>query len=317
MTSDIQARSRDAVRGSEPVPAAPARRHRHRRYLPTTFFWLLAPGVALLLAFAGYPIVRTIAYSFTNLSGAGTGSFIGWRNYTRLLVDAQFWASVRVTLVYTVVSVGVELLLAWVLAMLLQGPISKMGHVLRVVITLPMALCPVVVGIVWRFLFNPQYGWINALLGTGNADWTGNPGRALWTLIFVDIWAWTPFIFMMLSQGLLAIPADVKEAARLDGAGALRGFWSITLPLMLPTMLVAVLLRSIDAFKAFDVPYTLTSGGPGNATTTVGIFLYRRGFAEFQQGYASALAVVFTGALVVFALIYLAIMRRAEKKVGL
>lgn len=280
------------------------------------YFWLLAPGVALLLAFAGYPIVRTIAYSFTNLSGAGTGKFIGWKNYAALLHDAQFWASVRVTLTYTVVSVGVELLLAWALALLLHGWMSRMGRVLRVVITVPMALCPVVVGIVWRFLFNPQYGWINALLGTPDTDWTGSPSRALGTLIFVDIWAWTPFIFMMLSQGLLAIPGEVREAARLDGAGAVRGFWHITVPLMLPTMLVSVLLRTIDAFKAFDVPYTLTSGGPGNATTTVGIFLYRRGFAEFRQGYASSLAVVFTAALVVFALIYLAIMRRAERAAG-
>ncbi|WP_157803046.1 carbohydrate ABC transporter permease [Compostimonas suwonensis] len=277
---------------------------------------MLAPSLALLIAFAGYPIVRTITYSLTNLNAAGTGDFIGLENYVRLFGDKLFWDSVIVTLVFTVVGVAVEVVLAWTFALLLHGPISRMGHVLRVVIAIPMALCPVVVGIVWRFLFNPQYGWVNAILGTPEMDWTGDPSRALGVLIFVDIWAWMPFVFMMISAGLLAIPDDIKEAARLDGAGSVRAFWNITLPLMLPVTLVAILLRTIDAVKAFDVPYTLTSGGPGNATTTVGIFLYKRGFAEFQQGYASALAVVFTVALVLFALVYLAIMRRAERKAG-
>lgn len=311
MDTQVEVRGREHAPSPGPTPSRP-----RRRRAPTAYFWFLIPGFALLVAFAAYPLVRTVLYAFTDLSGAGTGEFIGWDNYVRLFGDSQFWASVRVTVIYTVAAVTAELLLAWTIALLLQGPISRLGHVLRVVITLPMALCPVVVGIVWRFLFNPQYGWVNALLGTPNMDWTGSPSRALGTLIFVDVWAWTPFIFMMLSQGLLAIPGDVREAARLDGAGAVRGFWSITLPLMLPTMLVAVLLRTIDAFKAFDVPYTLTSGGPGNATTTVGIFLYRRGFAEFQQGYASSVAVVFTLALVVFALIYLAVMRRVERVAG-
>jgi multiple sugar transport system permease protein len=310
MDTMVAAWGREKARGSAPVP------ERRRRRAPTAFLLLLIPSFALLVAFAAYPLVRTVFYSFTDLSGAKTGELIGWDNYVRLLSNDQFWASVRVTTIYTVVSVTVELLGAWVLALLLQGPISRLGHLLRVVITLPMALCPVVVGIVWRFLFNPQYGWVNALLGTPDMDWTGSPTRALGTLIFVDIWAWTPFVFMMLSQGLLAIPDDVKEAARLDGAGAIRGFWSVTLPLMLPTMLVAMLLRTIDAFKAFDVPYTLTSGGPGNATTTIGVFLYRRGFADFQQGYASSLAVVFTAALIVFALVYVAVMRRVERMAG-
>lgn len=311
MDTTVEARGRETVRGPEPVT-----KRRRRRRMPTAFFWFLLPSLALLVAFAAYPLIRTVLYAFTDLSGSGEGEFIGFDNYVRLFGDAQFWASVRVTMIYTIVSVTIELLLAWTLALLLQGPISRSGHLLRVVITLPMALCPVVVGIVWRFLFNPQYGWVNAILGTPNMDWTGDPSRALGTLIFVDVWAWTPFIFMMLSSGLLAIPDDVKEAARLDGAGAVRGFWSITLPLMLPTMLVAMLLRTIDAFKAFDVPYTLTAGGPGNATTTVGIFLYRRGFAEFQQGYASSLAVVFTAALVLFALIYVQVMRRVERMAG-
>lgn len=310
MATTLSPRTRRTDAGG-PAPVRP------RRRMPTAYFWMLVPSVALLLAFAGYPLVRTVLYSFTDLNAAGVGDIIGFDNYVRLFEDDLFREAVRVTVVYTVVSVAIEVVLAWGLALLLQGPISRLGHLLRVIIAIPMALCPVVVGIVWRFLFNPQYGWINALLGTPDRDWTGDPERALGVMIFVDVWAWTPFVFMMLSAGLLAIPDDVKEAARLDGAGAVRSFWSITLPLMMPVTLVAMLLRIIDAAKAFDLPFALTSGGPGNATTTVGIFLYKRGFAEFQQGYASALAVVFTLALVVFAVVYLGVMRRADRRAGL
>ncbi|MBB5791239.1 carbohydrate ABC transporter permease [Jiangella mangrovi] len=310
MTTTLSPRTRRTDVGG-PAPG------RSRRRTPTAYFWMLVPSVALLLAFAGYPLVRTVMYSFTDLNAAGVGDIVGLDNYVRLFEDDLFREAVRVTVVYTVVSVAIEVVLAWGLALLLQGPISRLGHLLRVIIAIPMALCPVVVGIVWRFLFNPQYGWINALLGTPDRDWTGDPERALGVMIFVDVWAWTPFVFMMLSAGLLAIPDDIKEAARLDGANAVRSFWSITLPLMMPVTLVAMLLRIIDAAKAFDLPYALTSGGPGNATTTVGIFLYKRGFAEFQQGYASALAVVFTLALVVFAVVYLGVMRRADRRAGL
>jgi multiple sugar transport system permease protein len=154
------------------------------------------------------------------------------------------------------------------------------------------------------------------LLGTTNTDWTGDPAKALWVLIFVDVWHWTPFMFLLISAGLVAVPEDVKEAARIDGAGRWGLFRHIIFPLTLPVTLVAVLLRAIDATKTFELPFTLTSGGPGNATTLLAIYLYKRAFSEFDLGYASSLAVAILLALVLFALAYMWMSRRIERRYG-
>ncbi|MEU4477753.1 sugar ABC transporter permease [Micromonospora sp. NPDC023966] len=282
--------------------------------MPTVHFWLLAPAVAVCLGFVIYPLVRTVYLSFTNLGAAGDAEAVGLDNYVEMLHDAAFWNSLRVTAIFIVVSISVELVLAWALALLLQGTVSRMSQTLRVVFAIPMMLCPVVIGISWRALLNPQFGWLNAIFGTQNMDWVGDPSKALWVFILVDVWHWTPFMFMLISAGLLGIPEEVREAARLDGAGALRIFRHITLPLLLPVTLVAILLRALDATKTFDLPYTLTGGGPGTSTQTIAIYLYRNAFAEFDQGYASAVAITVTVALSVFALLYLGFVRRVEKR---
>lgn len=271
-------------------------------------------AVAVCLGFVIYPLVRTIYLSFTNLGAAGNAEVVGVSNYVEMIHDDAFWNSLRVTAIFIVVSITVELVLAWALALLLQGTVSRMNRTLRVVFAIPMMLCPVVIGISWRALLNPQFGWINAIFGTQNMDWVGDPSKALWVFIMVDVWHWTPFMFMLISAGLLGIPEEVREAARLDGAGAIRLFRHITLPMLVPVTLVAVLLRALDATKTFDLPYTLTGGGPGTSTQTLAIYLYRNAFAEFDQGYASAVAITVTIALTLFALIYLGIVRRVEKR---
>lgn len=281
---------------------------------PSVHFWLLAPAVAVCLGLVVFPLLRTLYLSFTDLDATGRANWIGLGNYAQMLHDSAFWNSLGVTAVFIVVGLALELVLAWTLALLLERSVSRLGNALRITFAIPMMLCPVVIGIAWRALLNPSFGWINAILGTPDMDWVGDPGKALWVLIAVDAWQWTPFLFMLISAGLLSIPDDVREAARLDGAGGLRLFRHITVPMMLPVTLVAVLLRTLDATKTFDLPYTLTSGGPGTSTQTIAIYLYRQGFAEFEQGYASAVAVTITLALTLFALFYLWMTRRAERK---
>ena len=285
-----------------------------RSRLPTMYFWMLAPAIAVCLGFVIYPLFRTAFLSFTDLGAAGDANWVGADNYAKMVADRAFWNSLRVTGTFIVVGIAAELVLAWALALLLERRVSKMSNALRVTFAIPMMLCPVVIGITWRALLNPQYGWVNALLNTPNMDWVGDPSKALWVLIAVDVWQWTPFLFMLISAGLLSVPEEVREAARLDGAGGLRILRYITFPLLLPVTLIAILLRTLDATKTFDLPYTLTGGGPGTATQTIAIYLYKKAFAEFDQGYASAVAITITIALTIFALIYLWIVRRVERK---
>jgi multiple sugar transport system permease protein len=305
----------DRLRSSS-VGAQPKSTRRKVRRSPTVYFWLLAPALAVAVGFTIFPLVRTFSLSFTNLDLSGQADWIGTDNYARMLGDGLFWQSVGVSGVFLVVGVVLELVIAWTLALLLADSVSRLNNVLRTLFAIPMLLSPVVIGITWRVLLNPQFGWINAILQTPGMDWVGDPSKSLWVLIAVDVWQWTPFLFLMLSAGLVGIPGEVKEAARLDGANGLGILRHITFPLMLPVTLVAILLRSIDSTKTFELPFTLTSGGPGNTTTTVAIFMYRRAFSEFDQGYASALAVTITLALVIFAMIYLRIVRRVEGKFG-
>lgn len=299
-------------RVDHPPVVAPVEPGARRRFRLTAFFWMLAPAVAVCLGLVIYPLLRTVNLSFTDLDATGEASWVGADNYTRMLDDSAFWNTVGVTVTFIGAGIVLELILAWTLALLLERRVSRLSHAMRVVFAIPMMLCPVVIGITWRALLNPQFGWINALLGMPNTDWVGDPDRALWVLVAVSVWQWTPFMFMLISAGLLSIPDEIREAARLDGAGGIRIFRHITFPLVLPVTLIAVLLRTLDATKTFDLPYTLTAGGPGNATQTAAIFLYKTAFAEFDQGYASAVAVTITIALTVFALFYLWIVRRVE-----
>ena len=285
-----------------------------RSRLPSVYFWMIAPAVVVALGLIVFPLGRTVWLSFTNQGVTGAGTWVGFANYTRLLGDSGFWNSVGVSLVFITSTVFLELVIAWCLALLLERTVRGLTPTLRMLFTVPMMLSPVIVGVAWRALFNPHFGWVNAILGTPGQDWLGNPDRALPVLIALNVWQWTPFLFLMISAGLLSVPGEVKEAARIDGAGGFRLFRSIVFPLTLPVTLVAILLRALDATKSFDLPFTLTGGGPGTTTQTVAIFLYRRAFSDWQQGYASAVAVGLTVGLTLIAIIYLRITRAVERR---
>ena len=293
--------------------AVAVRQERRQSLLSTdgVLRWLMpAPAVLLLAGFTLIPLLRTVYLGFTTVKYGRDVTWTGLNNYQQLVDDRLFLTALGQTFAFTVVAVAGELILGFAIALLLWGEVSRWRSIFRTLFMIPMILSPVVVGITWRALLNPNFGWINDLLGIPGFQWLSDPSRALYTLAAVDIWQWTPFMFVILLSGLQGVPTDVLEAAEVDGASAVQRFVGIIWPLMLPFTIVAVLLRAIDAFKIFDLVYNLTGGGPGTATETISFYLYRIAFKQFDLGYAAAVSVVLSlivGALVT---IYLRLARR-------
>jgi multiple sugar transport system permease protein len=273
--------------------------------------WLMpAPAVILLAAFTLIPLLRTIYLGFASVKYGRDVTWIGLGNYQQLLTDDLFLGALANTFVFVALAVVSELILGFAIALLLWGEVSRWRSVFRTLFMIPMVLSPVVVGITWRALLNPNFGWINHLVGIPGFQWLSDPNRALFTLAAVDVWQWTPFMFVILLSGLQGVPADVLEAAEVDGASSVRRFVDIVWPLMLPFTIVAVLLRAIDAFKIFDLVYNLTGGGPGTATETISFYLYRIAFKQFDLGYAAAVSVVLSVIVGVLVTGYLRLARR-------
>jgi len=234
-------------------------------------------------------------------------------NYTALLSDPQFLSSVRTTLVFVGVSVVVELIVGMALALLITSSLRYLGLV-RTVLLIPVMIAPVVVGILWRTLYHTDYGPINdalGMLGLPAREWLGDPKNALLSVIIVEVWQQTPVVTLILAAGLASIPVELGEAARVDGAGGLKVFRHITLPLLRRVILVVLLLRIMDLFKTFDVVYTLTQGGPGGATDVISNLIYRTGLRAFQLGTSSAMSWVF---LVIVVLVSLAFVRQVMRR---
>ncbi len=257
-----------------------------------TLRWLMpAPAVLLLIGFTIVPLIETIRLSFFKVRLGRPPDWIWLDNYIRVFSDQTFWIALRNTLSFTVLAVGLELVLGLLLALLLYGEVNRWRSFLRTLFLLPMVLSPVVVGITWRALLTPEFGWISQLFGP-DISWLANPQLALLTLGIVDVWQWTPFVFIILLSGLLAIPVEIFEAAKLDGANAWHRLVLLILPGLAPLIAVVVLLRSIDAFKIFDLVFNLTQGGPGTATETLAFYIYRLSFKSYDLGYGAAISIV-------------------------
>jgi multiple sugar transport system permease protein len=275
--------------------------------------WLMpAPAILILVLFTVAPFVRTIYLSFTHVK-MGRKILITWigtENYSRLFNDDLFWIALRHTATFTIVAVLGELILGYMIALLLYGEVSRWRSLFRSLFLLPMVLSPVVIGITWRALLNPSFGWVNHLLGTHQFQWLGTPSHALYVLAMVDIWQWTPFMFLIILAGLQGLPTEVLEAARVDGASPIQLFIQVIWPIMLPITTVAVLLRSIDALKIFDLVYNLTFGGPGTSTETMSFYMYRLAFKSFDHGYAAAVSVFLSIVTTILVTLFLRVSRR-------
>jgi multiple sugar transport system permease protein len=257
-------------------------------------YLLIAPTVMVLLALSIYPLLYSVRVSLQ--TGSGEAAHWSLANFERLMTDGFFFSALGHTVIYAVVALTFEFLLGLGLASLLDRSLRGRA-IFRAVLLIPMLIPPVVVGVVWRLMLNADFGAINGTLksvgiNTQALTWTASPKLALASVIAVDIWQWTPFMFLVLLAGLQAIPQEPYEAAMIDGASAWQTFRHVTLPLLRPAILVALLLRTMDLLRVFDQIFILTEGGPGFATETVSLYIYRAAFRFFDFGYAAAMSFV-------------------------
>jgi multiple sugar transport system permease protein len=263
--------------------------------------WLfVSPTVFLLLAINIFPLLWTIYLSFTNYKAnrAARGyKFIGLQNYERILNDSDIWYTLQVTAHFLCWTMILQVLLGFGLAWLINR--NFRGHgVWTTIILLPMMLSPAVVGNFWTFLYQPQIGLFNYAVSffTGadpsSFQMIGDVNLAPWAIVIVDTWMWTPYVMLICLAGLRSVPDYIYEAAAVDRASKWRQFWSITLPMVLPFLMLAVLFRAIENFKMFDLVVELTSGGPGSITELASINLKREAFEKWRTGYSSAFAII-------------------------
>lgn len=255
---------------------------------------LLAPTLIIMTVVGLYPLVYSLWISLTNYNPTyGNDSrFVGFANYARAFADPQFWNAIWLTLAFTAVSVVVSLTLGILLSVLFN--LRHPGFfVLRTIILVPMLITPIAVGITWRVMMMPDLGVLNYLLGSIGIPpqlWASSPSTALLSVILVDVWQWTPFMFLIIFAGISSLPKSPFEAAQIDGASPLRTFLSITLPMLKPVIVIATLLRIVDAFRTYDTVYVITRGGPDFSTDLVSVYLQRVNFRFFDLGYGSALS---------------------------
>jgi len=269
----------------------------------------LAPAALILGAVALFPAVYVLWLSLERRSLAlGVTEFVGLDNYVRLVGDARFWNAFANTVYFTAVSVALELMLGLAIAMLLARAFRGRA-LLYAVILIPWAIPTVVSARMWEWIYNADFGVLNYLLGA-QVNWLGSPAWAMHAAILMDVWKSTPFVTILLLAGLQNIPRELYHAARLDGASVWTVFYRLTLPLLLPLILVVLIFRTIDAFRVFDAIYVLTGGGPANTTETLSIYAYKILFQTLEFGYGSALAVIVlltVGAVTIF---YARLLRR-------
>ena len=256
--------------------------------------WLfLGPCLAYLALFSIYPLIYSLRLSFTDLTAAsGTGKFVGLENYRTLLLDPLFWNAAKNSAIMVTLAVALQVVLGVALAMFFNLHL-RASWIVRGILLLPMLLTPIVVGVMWRALLNPDWGlvdWVIQSLGLRPPDWLGSVDMAIITLVFVDSWQWTPFVFTVVFARLQTLPTEVFEAANVDGAGPITTFRRITLPMLMPAIVFAAIFRAVDAFRSFDLIYGLSYGGPARGTTTLAFFAFQNGFQFQNYGYAAAVA---------------------------
>jgi len=277
---------------------------------------MVLPSLAVLAVVVGYPVVYTLVLSAQdyNLLGSEAARFVGAANYRKLFSDPIFWRALVNTAVYTFGSVGLAALLGLALALLTEDLIGRRGRLARALLLMPWAVPFVVVAFLFRYMYLQNGGAINAvLLATGALgapiSWLNSASLAMPAVMVTNIWAMTPFFFLLLSAALAGIPNEVIESARVDRAGAFGMTFRIKLPFLRNPLLIGSLLMVIANFNDFAKIWAMTQGGPGYSTTTLVIYVYRQAFENFAFGYASAIGVVWLLLLLAFALAYLRALR--------
>ena len=282
-------------------------------------YWLLAlPLLLFVLALAIYPLLFSFYISFFRYRLTDpdqTRVFLGLGHYVTAFRDARVLTALGNTLVFVAASVSIEFVLGLGLALLFSGE-GRVMRWLRSWLLIPMALPSLVVGLVWKALYNVDFGVISyylKLLGVAMGRGPlGEPKWAMWAVVLVDVWQWTPLVMVIFLAGLKGLPREPYEAAQVDGATRWQQFWRITLPLLKPTMLVVLLLRTMQGFKVFDIIYATTGGGPGTATTVLNYYIYTVGMVFFKMGYAAALANILLVIVGILAIAYIFALDRRQ-----
>lgn len=298
----------DVQRADAQAARPPSRRQLSDMQIVRLF---VLPTIILLIVMNIFPLIYSLYLSFTNYSVIADKApeWVGVANYQRILSDERFWTNFAITGRYALVSVLLQTLIGFGLAMLLRNKFRGSG-LITTFILVPMMLSPIVVAVFWKLIFNPSVGILNYMLGFTNIntapEWLGQTDLALWAIVIVDVWMWSPFVMLLCLAGLSAIPEYLYEAAAIDRASGWFQFRRITLPQVMPLLLIAVLFRTIEAFKQFDLVMGLTGGGPGDVTETVSIRLYKLAFqGQYDTGTSSALAYVILIIIIAISNIYI------------
>lgn len=257
---------------------------------------LVAPAIIFTVLLIAFPFAYSLWLSMQKVALGGAPRFIGGANYVRMVGDAEFWNSIRVAATLYVASLALQLVGGTYMAMLLFGA-KRMPGALRSLLVSPFMLPPVVAGMMFLVILDPSIGAANYVLqslGLAPSEWLASPQWVVPTIALIDSWQWTPYVALIVLGGLQTLPPSVYEAAQIDGASAWNTFRRITLPLLLPTLMTATILRSVDLLRFFDIIYITTQGGPNNASNALNVYGFRVGFEFFQFGYAAALAVALT-----------------------
>jgi multiple sugar transport system permease protein len=287
-----------------PAVASAGRASPARMWLGRAFpWWSFAPAVILMAVLTLYPILNLAVMSVSTIDfaeGKAIWSFTPWRNLDLLLSDGVLRHTLVNTLIFVVASVAAETVLGLGLALLVAKLVLGKG-LMRTLMILPILVPPVAIGSMWKLMYNYDFGILNQIalaVGLPPANWLGSTELALFSVILVDVWHWTPFVFLILFAAVEGLPVDVFEAARIDGAAGWKIFWYITLPLLAPALVVAVVFRGILAFKAFDEVFLLTSGGPGTSTELISLHIYKVFFEQNQLGYGALLSLAVIAAII-------------------
>jgi multiple sugar transport system permease protein len=309
----------DRVAVATPAPFA----QKIRGLSDRTIAWIfVAPTIIILLAINIFPLIWTIYLSFTNYRVNRPNNdvdFIGLRNYQRILSDPDTWMTMQATAHFLAWTITLQVLIGFSLAYLINKKF-KGNDMWTTIIVLPMMLSPAVVGNFWTFLYQPQIGLFNYAISfvsgvdPSSFSMIGDVALAPWSIIIVDTWMWTPFVMLICLAGLRSIPDSIYEAAECDRASKWRQFWTITIPMVLPFLMLAVLFRGIENFKMFDLVVQLTGGGPGNITTLTSIDLKREAFEKWRTGFSSAYAVILFVTVFGLASIYVKALNRVKAR---
>jgi multiple sugar transport system permease protein len=272
----------------------------------------IIPTIVFLIVFNIFPLIYSLGYSFTDFRASANipAEFLGLGNYRELLSDHHVWSNFTNTAKYVLVSVGGQVLVGFGVALLLNRDIPFKG-LITTLLLLPMMMSMAVVGLFWQLLYSPSWGIINYALGLDDFEWLSNPDVALYAIAITDIWMWAPFVMLLSLAGLSAIPKHLYEAAAIDRAGRLYTFFRITLPLVTPLLLIAIIFRTMEAFKTFDLAFIMSSQ---ETTELIAIKLYRLAFQEWQTGQSCALAYMVLIMVLAITNIYVKYLNRVKER---